>query len=451
MNFGLLCCGCTQGAVIPRWKNISLVRPEADTSPQNPANLVAPYQRYNVDTFANYPPGGICGGADGHTCATDFSPGSGSTRNGHCGTWLVGPGDLNTLPEQEIQDLVSDIIACATKDSTHQYSDHDCYQAYPTVTAGSFIVSATYQIISIGTTDFTAIGASANTVGLTFTATGAGTGTGTAQLVVDMRTGQPFGGKWILARKFWHGCFGWLSNDDPCATHNPNLAPDQVKYLTITSLDVHLDWTDGGGGTIVNHYVADSSGAISVGRLTGIVSSNLSTTETDTKLEPVSGIFMYTDGGAGYTQNPDGSNHVAFGSGGVTLIDGIAVEDVHCNQVALPPAVDTMLTNYIGAASVTIDGVITNWNSTFPAHPLPAVTNVNAYNSTVSFLDSGTGYNWSVTLAWNRSATTYSWTFLFSWQPHTGNFQQNVVFTGSLVLSNPYTSADACASVFPVA
>lgn len=47
-------------------------------------------------------------------------------------------------------------------------------------TAGSFTVGKSYTIASIGTTDFTLIGASANTVGVKFTATGAGTGTGTA-------------------------------------------------------------------------------------------------------------------------------------------------------------------------------------------------------------------------------------------------------------------------------
>jgi hypothetical protein len=48
------------------------------------------------------------------------------------------------------------------------------------VIAGNFTTGVTYVITSIGTTDFTLIGASANTVGLVFTATGAGSGTGTA-------------------------------------------------------------------------------------------------------------------------------------------------------------------------------------------------------------------------------------------------------------------------------
>jgi hypothetical protein len=48
------------------------------------------------------------------------------------------------------------------------------------VTAGSFVVGNTYTIKSLGTTTFTSIGASSNTVGVIFTATGVGSGTGTA-------------------------------------------------------------------------------------------------------------------------------------------------------------------------------------------------------------------------------------------------------------------------------
>jgi hypothetical protein len=50
----------------------------------------------------------------------------------------------------------------------------------PSVAAGSFVIGRAYIIQTIGTTNFTLIGASANTVGLEFTATGAGSGTGTA-------------------------------------------------------------------------------------------------------------------------------------------------------------------------------------------------------------------------------------------------------------------------------
>lgn len=50
------------------------------------------------------------------------------------------------------------------------------------VAAGSFVSGLRYTISAVGTTDFTAIGASASTIGVSFKATGVGAGTGTATL-----------------------------------------------------------------------------------------------------------------------------------------------------------------------------------------------------------------------------------------------------------------------------
>lgn len=57
-------------------------------------------------------------------------------------------------------------------------------------TAGSFIVLKQYKIVTVGTTDFTAIGANSNTVGEVFFATAAGSGTGTAEEYNGGRGGQ---------------------------------------------------------------------------------------------------------------------------------------------------------------------------------------------------------------------------------------------------------------------
>ena len=51
------------------------------------------------------------------------------------------------------------------------------------VNAGSFVTDSYYKIDTVGTTDFTAIGANSNTVGEIFKATGAGSGTGVADLI----------------------------------------------------------------------------------------------------------------------------------------------------------------------------------------------------------------------------------------------------------------------------
>jgi hypothetical protein len=56
------------------------------------------------------------------------------------------------------------------------------------IVATAIVSGVNYTIQTLGTTDFTLIGAGANTVGTTFTATGAGTGTGTASANANYNT-----------------------------------------------------------------------------------------------------------------------------------------------------------------------------------------------------------------------------------------------------------------------
>ena len=56
------------------------------------------------------------------------------------------------------------------------------YEEGYTVTGGNFVVGQKYLITFVGTTNFVAIGAVANTTGIYFTATGVGSGTGIAKL-----------------------------------------------------------------------------------------------------------------------------------------------------------------------------------------------------------------------------------------------------------------------------
>ena len=69
-------------------------------------------------------------------------------------------------------------------DETGEYDAVSNPNGYGAVTsAGAFDVGVVYTIISVGTTDFTLIGAGSNAIGVSFTATGVGTGTGTAGTV----------------------------------------------------------------------------------------------------------------------------------------------------------------------------------------------------------------------------------------------------------------------------
>jgi hypothetical protein len=65
------------------------------------------------------------------------------------------------------------------------------------VKAGSFVTGKNYIITSVGNTDFTLIGAASNTVGSNFTATGIGSGTGTAELFLPTILTPPIEGRYV--------------------------------------------------------------------------------------------------------------------------------------------------------------------------------------------------------------------------------------------------------------
>jgi len=70
------------------------------------------------------------------------------------------------------------------------------------VTAGSFVVGTTYTISTVGTTNFTLIGAAYNILGTTFVASGAGSGTGTASCVSNTPSYKDFTSSFLTCRNF---------------------------------------------------------------------------------------------------------------------------------------------------------------------------------------------------------------------------------------------------------
>lgn len=76
-----------------------------------------------------------------------------------------------------------DVYCTAIKDG-YIVKDTDVWKmrkADETTLSGDMVADTTYEIITVGTTDYTLVGASANTVGVEFTATGATPGTGTVE------------------------------------------------------------------------------------------------------------------------------------------------------------------------------------------------------------------------------------------------------------------------------
>ena len=91
-----------------------------------------------------------------------------------------GGTGLATLPTGNV--LIGNATSSVTTVAPSKNGQSFVVTAGSSITAGAFVIGATYTITSVGTTSFTSIGASANTVGIAFTATGVGSGTGTATL-----------------------------------------------------------------------------------------------------------------------------------------------------------------------------------------------------------------------------------------------------------------------------
>ena len=77
-------------------------------------------------------------------------------------------------------DVTTQATQYYTSNTTTNFTLNFRANAAATVTAGSFVVGTVYTIATVGTTDYTLIGAASNSVGVVFTATGVGSGTGTA-------------------------------------------------------------------------------------------------------------------------------------------------------------------------------------------------------------------------------------------------------------------------------
>lgn len=92
------CCCCREGAVVPRWQNVTLVRPPGDGHP--PSYTVAPYTN----------PAGQPWNATGDLNALPSRQIDGPT---------LPPGSFTASP---------DIGSCALPDSTHVTFDKNCYQ-----------------------------------------------------------------------------------------------------------------------------------------------------------------------------------------------------------------------------------------------------------------------------------------------------------------------------------
>jgi hypothetical protein len=88
---------------------------------------------------------------------------------------------------------------------------------YNSTTAGSFVANTVYTIVSLGTTDFMALGAVSNTVGIVFKSTGIGSGTGTAKAARELSFTNSVAGGVIKYQGAWPAVLYVTSETNPVA------------------------------------------------------------------------------------------------------------------------------------------------------------------------------------------------------------------------------------------
>jgi len=101
--------------------------------------------------------------------------------------------DLETIDNLDSESITSNINDCSSSDRNIRWKVYNTSNVQGTcggeeITVDLIAADTNYEIATIGDTDFTLIGASENTVGITFTATGAGIGTGTVFISIPTNT-----------------------------------------------------------------------------------------------------------------------------------------------------------------------------------------------------------------------------------------------------------------------
>ena len=124
------------------------------------------------------------------------------------------------------------------------------------VTAGAFIVGVRYKILTVGTTNFTLIGAASSTIGVSFVATGVGTGTGTATpensiAEYDTSATAIVGGGTIATGEVLSGSGSVRGSASGQADFRNPIVLSKIDALAATQLPVTIVCTSTGGNSLI--------------------------------------------------------------------------------------------------------------------------------------------------------------------------------------------------------
>jgi len=244
---------------------------------------------------------------------------------------------------------------------------HDASNKSLLFSAGVFNVGDTYTIRDVGTTDFTAIGASANTAGVVFTATGAGSGTGKAwETIVPGNTRY----YWVRAIKNVGTDAASQSNLEPISD------PNTTVFATVGAVEV--DWDN----------VADPTIGIDINNDTISINTGSATTTTgqDVAQSGISEDVTITQGGI--RMNQGGSirgGQTSYNSG-----EGFFLGyDSNKYKLSIRNSTSEALT--FDGEDLSVTGAITATSGTF-AGSVSVNSSGKMYGGTMSSFNTGAGF-----------------------------------------------------------
>ena len=238
-------------------------------------------------------------------------------------------------------------------------------------TAGTFVTGQRYKIETIGSTDFTSIGAGSNTVGRIFTSTGPGSGTGTASAAFQIGSFQPGWGYKILMK----GTSTAANFTAAGATAVPatQLVNGTPYVVSLNGTTTHAQWVTAGASSVLpdalvlgSEYIVTVAGTTSWTSC-GAVANTAGTFFTATAVGAGTGTciktsFVATAAGAGTGTTLkaifNATNAGVGGTGVALLTQGrkCFVIDFRAKvpAVAGPPALAQVNNEFLGAMPRTV-------------------------------------------------------------------------------------------------
>ena len=262
----------------------------------------------------------------------------------------------------------------------------------------------------------------------------------------DLSQCHKYGFKNVAGRKQWHGMFPLTSHDNCGGLVGEDAS--QTKYLSVT-YTAHLSDVESGG----YESVVDLTGAVSVDKTTGLLSSTVNITghEYDTS-SPENKTFTGYGAGTIY----DTSTHVTttYDYGLVSMMDFFVGSG---GSVCALPIVPSLFfgDDGHGHPNVPLDGIVAWWAATYSTYPgytaLPAVTDITSYSGSASWTPIGSMVSVTIDLSWSISATQFKCHMLFNDHhilvpsapgPTVIEFGGTDTDYGAMQLSDPYTASD---------